>query len=175
MHAAITAVGVDRPGIVAAVTKLLYEAGGNIEDSRMAILGGHFAVVLIAALPDDADLAALEGALREATAGFDLIVSARPVAEAPPEHAEGTPYTFRVYGGDRPGIVAGMSAVLAEHRVNIRDLATHLAGDPPVYVMILDVVYPSGADAASIESALKARASSLGVDISIEQAEPETF
>ena len=43
MHVAVTAVGADRPGIVAAVSRALYDVGGNIEDSRMAILGGHFA------------------------------------------------------------------------------------------------------------------------------------
>src|SRR6266481_3460631 len=54
MHVAVTAVGADRPGIVAAVSRVLYDIGGNIEDSRMAILGGHFAMVLIVALPQGA-------------------------------------------------------------------------------------------------------------------------
>jgi glycine cleavage system transcriptional repressor len=52
---AVTAIGQDRPGIVAAVTKVLHERGGNLEDSAMTILGGQFAIVLLVATEDDPD------------------------------------------------------------------------------------------------------------------------
>ena len=39
--------GRDRPGIVAAVTGVLLEHGLNLEDAEMAILRGHFAVMLV--------------------------------------------------------------------------------------------------------------------------------
>ena len=47
MNLAVTAIGRDRPGIVAAITSALLEAGGNVDDSQMSILHGHFAVMLI--------------------------------------------------------------------------------------------------------------------------------
>lgn len=43
----LTATGRDRPGIVAAVTRVLLDLGVNLEDAEMAILRGHFAVVLM--------------------------------------------------------------------------------------------------------------------------------
>ena len=52
---AVTAIGRDRPGIVAAISGVFAELGANIEDARMAILRGNFAVMLIAALPEGAD------------------------------------------------------------------------------------------------------------------------
>ena len=59
MRLAVTAIGADRPGIVAAVTGVLTDHGGNIEDSTMSILGGHFAMMLVVAEadagPDSAD------------------------------------------------------------------------------------------------------------------------
>src|SRR5687767_4021858 len=116
MHVAVTAVGADRPGIVAAVTKVLFDRGANIEDSRMAILGGHFAMVLIV---ETADATGLEQALQEPARALDLTVSARPVEEAPTRYAEGARTIVNVYGADKPGIVAGVSATLAEHGVNI--------------------------------------------------------
>jgi hypothetical protein len=51
---AVTAVGADRPGIIARVTRVLYEHGGNLEDSSMTILGGHFAIMLLVDAPTDA-------------------------------------------------------------------------------------------------------------------------
>jgi len=176
MHAAITAVGADRPGIVAAVTKVLYDAGGNIEDSRMAILGGNFAVVLIAALPGGAELETVERALQDATRGMDLTISVRRVTEVPPEHREGRVVTIRVYGADRPGIVARVSGTLAAQRVNILDLATHVVeGETPVYVMLLEGVIPSDSDVAAFERELKTLATELGVDVSVEQSDAETL
>ena len=58
---AVTAIGRDRPGIVAAISAALLDLEGNIEDSQMAILRGHFAVMLIVKLPDATEPADLEG------------------------------------------------------------------------------------------------------------------
>lgn len=173
MHVALTAVGVDRPGIVAAVSRAIFTSGGNIEDSRMAILGGHFAMVLIVSLPSG-DVAGLEAELATSAGELELIVSVRPVPEAPHEHATGAECVVRVYGADKPGIVARVSACLAERNANIRDLATHvIEGDTPVYVMLLDVTIPGDLDGA--RSALEALAAEIGVDVSIDQADADTL
>jgi glycine cleavage system transcriptional repressor len=174
MHAAITAVGNDRPGIVAAISNVLFEAGGNIEDSRMAILGGHFAVVLIVAL-ERGDLDSLERRLQEATAGMDLTIAVRPVAEVTTDAGDGPALIVRVYGADRPGIVARVSSLLARHRVNIRDLATHVTGgDPPVYVMLIEGTSES-TDVRALEGELAALAAELGVEVSTDTVDPETL
>src|SRR3954447_3694218 len=60
---AVSAVGLDRPGIIAGVAERLAARGANVTDSRMAILRGHFAMTLIVegapATALEADLAAL--------------------------------------------------------------------------------------------------------------------
>ncbi|HJT38590.1 MAG TPA: ACT domain-containing protein [Actinomycetota bacterium] len=176
MHVAVTAVGGDRPGIVASVSRVLYDVGGNIEDSRMAILGGHFAMVLIVSLPDDADPKGLERALAEPAGALGLITTVRPVADAPPPHATGTPYVVSVYGADKPGSVWQISEALAAAKVNISDLATHVVGDQePVYVMILEVDVPPGADPEMIGGALKVISSELGVDVAFNPMEADTL
>lgn len=172
MHAAVSAVGVDRPGIVAAISRVLFEFGGNIEDSRMALLGGHFATMLITALPDDADLTALESALAQATKNLDLVLSVRPVAEAAPGHLEGRPYLLTVYGADRPGIVADVTGALAANNANITDLATHVTEDN-VYVMLIEVTLPPKAKEETVEAAV--RGAAAGVDIAFHPAEAETL
>jgi predicted amino acid-binding ACT domain protein len=44
---AVSVFGRDRPGIVAAVTRVLADAGCNLEDTSMTILRGHFAMMLV--------------------------------------------------------------------------------------------------------------------------------
>ena len=61
---AVTAVGADRPGIVAAITGALLRIGGNLEDVRAALLRGSFATVLAVAVPDDVTAADVAAALR---------------------------------------------------------------------------------------------------------------
>lgn len=48
-RAVITAIGPDQPGRVEEISQFVYEAGGNIETSRMVNLGGYFAMMLIVA------------------------------------------------------------------------------------------------------------------------------
>ena len=176
MHVAVTAIGVDRPGIVAAVSEVLFAHEGNIEDSRMAILGGHFAMMLIVALPEGSNPAALEQALAVPAGALDLVIAVRPVAETSPERAAGVPYVVTVYGADHPGIVHRITKALAERGANITDLATHvLAGPTPVYVMIMELTLSPDADGAAVEADLKALAGELDVDVSVRAIEAETL
>ena len=58
---AVTVLGGDRPGIVADVTAALAGLGGNLEDSTMTLLRGHFAMVVLVRTP--APVGAVEAAL----------------------------------------------------------------------------------------------------------------
>lgn len=108
---AVTAIGRDRPGIVAAISRALLELEGNIEDSQMSILRGQFAVMLIVRVPDGAsedELSARLGAVRDEL-GLEALTF-NPVSE--PASARPLPsHVLSVYGADHPGIVAAISAV----------------------------------------------------------------
>jgi glycine cleavage system transcriptional repressor len=171
VHVALSALGVDRPGIVAAVSRVLFERGGNLEDSRMALLGGHFVMMLIAALPDDTDVDDLQSDVAAATSGMDLVVAVRPVAETH-GRLEGAPYVLTVYGADRPGIVAAVTRALSDRGVNITDLATHTA-DGDVYIMVIEAVVPNDADPATIEAGV--REAARDVDVSFHPIEARSL
>src|SRR5437660_4944045 len=103
-HYAVTAIGADRPGIVAAVTGVFVEHGCNLEDTSMTILRGHFAMMLIVAAPEDVDAEELEAALAVPAAAFDLVVAVRAIDErTPATEADGEECNVAVYGADRPG------------------------------------------------------------------------
>ena len=44
----VTSIGIDRPGIVAAITGVLAEANVNIEDISQTIMGEYFTMILLA-------------------------------------------------------------------------------------------------------------------------------
>lgn len=159
---AVTAVGADRPGIIARVTGVLLEHGGNLEDSSMTILGGQFAIALLVRTATAAQ--ELERALAAATADLGLLVSVREVGEgsdsAPPSHV------VSVYGADRPGIVHGVAEVLAAHQINVTDLATRvLSGESPVYAMQLEVSLPDGVSEQTLSDALRERVAEVEVTV----------
>jgi glycine cleavage system transcriptional repressor len=165
---AVTAIGRDRPGIVAAVSGALLELSGNVEDSQMSILRGHFAVMLIVRLPDPVDEPELEARLGRVRQELDLEAIAvnrvddLGVGAARPSHV------ITVYGADHPGIVHAVSAALAGRGVNITGLETRLAGadDSPLYVMIIEAAVPE-ASGPDLEAALRRVADEAEVEVSM--------
>jgi glycine cleavage system transcriptional repressor len=164
-HVVLTAVGADRPGIVAAVTGVLVDQGCNLEDSSMTILRGQFTMMLVVDVPPALSAASLETMLSEQTAALGLVVTARAIGEGVAHSPPGDPWTVSVYGADHPGIVHGVAALLAARSVNIVDLSTRVVGDPghALYTMVLEVTMPPGADAVALEAALEALGRDLGV------------
>src|SRR3954453_22707446 len=92
----LTLTGPDRIGIVDEVTGLLLERGGNVETSRMARLGGEFAILMLVSMPAE-HLAGLdEGLKRLATQGYKVTTTPaeRTYAEA---HPGWLPYRIEVH------------------------------------------------------------------------------
>jgi glycine cleavage system transcriptional repressor len=160
---AVTVIGHDRPGIIADATSALAGLGGNLEDSTMTILRGHFAMVLL--VSTTATLAAVEAELSPLTGDGTLEVSVRQV----PEEREGPPddvtaYLLSVHGADRPGIVSEVTGVVASAGGNITDLSTRLTGD--LYVLVAEVDLPKAADLETLRTRLARVSAALEVDAS---------
>jgi glycine cleavage system transcriptional repressor len=170
---AVTVVGTDRPGIVAAVTRVLYEHGCNLEDASSTILRGHFAMMLMITPPADLAPGDLEADLSRLGDEHELIISARPVPEVPAERV--TPsHMISVYGADKPGIVFRVAEALADAGVNITELTSRVIGpdQEPVYALMLEVAAAKDADIEGLLSRLKA---ALGVDVSVHPIEADVL
>lgn len=176
-NVALSAVGRDRPGIVAAVTGVLAEHGGNLQGSTMSTLQGQFAIVLIVAVPEGVDAATIESDLQPVAEQFDLLVAARTLhgddgADVPVGGDDDSPdrqaLSVAVHGADRPGIVHGITAALADAGGNIVDLSTHLVGEPdrPVYTVAIRATVPAAA-ADDVADRLQRAAADLGVHVSV--------
>lgn len=173
---AITAVGQDRPGIVAEFTGVLYRQGANLEDCTMTHLRDQFAMMLIVDAPDDA-LSALETALQLVAAQMGLSLVIRPLSPETAPESTGDGYLLRVYGADHPGIVHAVTSTLAQHGYNITDLNTRVipGSGGPVYVMMLEVEAPAGADVETLTPELERLGNTLGVEISYEPLASEAL
>lgn len=163
----LTVVGRDRPGIVAALTRALYEGGANLGEASMARLGGNFAIMLMA--ETEADEARLHRLLEPVAQSLGLHVHVDAIEGR--LHAHQTPNVrIHVHGADRPGIVAQVSAALAQAGLNILDLETDVAGtaERPIYVMVIEGHAPDGIEA--IEQAL-APLRAGGIEVRLEPIE----
>ncbi|MGA9746496.1 MAG: ACT domain-containing protein [Nocardioides sp.] len=166
---AITVIGRDRPGIIAETTRVLADLGLNLEDSTMTLLRGHFAMMLVC--EGSSASAAVEVALGSLTADGSLTVTVRAVPEEPEQAAVGATHVLTVHGGDRPGIVSRVAAVVADAGGNITDLTTRLAGE--LYLLVAEVDLPLTADAGALQSALDTAAGELGVDVTLREVESD--
>jgi glycine cleavage system transcriptional repressor len=161
---AVTAVGPDAPGEVAALAEALDGLGANVEDASMTRLRGHFAMTLVTVVP--ATQEQVERALAPVASATGLHVSVWSVdTDAPPPPA-GRPWRVTLHGADRPGLVAGLARELAGLGANITDLSCRLVGD--LYVMTLEV------DAAT-EPELDPVAARLGVSLHVEPADEDVL
>jgi glycine cleavage system transcriptional repressor len=177
-HALLTATGRDRPGIVAAVSGVLYECECNIEDSTMARLGGDFAIMLMVSLPEGATCEGLSGRLDPVRAemGLTLQLTAVGEEEAAARASEAAGYVIHVYGADRKGIVARVTGHLAGQQINIANLTTHIiAHQNPLYVMMIDVVLPGGVDSGQLTEELSGIGRELGVQITVRPKDDARF
>jgi glycine cleavage system transcriptional repressor len=170
----VTAIGADRPGIVAALSAALLDIGGNLEDGRAALLRGSFAITLAVAVPEGVEPEMVAARLAPVADELGLGISvqrADPKADAP----TGRRCMVSIYGADRPGIVAVMAAALAENRVNILDLSARLVGDPAIYVLGMEVEIPDDSEPAAIAGALRQVAATRGLEVSFEIEESEAL
>lgn len=167
---AVTVIGHDRPGIIAAATGVLAGLGLNLEDSTMTLLRGHFAMMLISA--GDAPAHQIEKALAPLTEDGTLDVHVREVPEEHVPPAEGTTsWVLTVHGGDRPGIVSSVVSEIAAVGGNITDLTTRLAGD--LYLLVAEVDLPEEVHLDHLRTTLVEVGDRLGVGVSMHEVEAD--
>jgi glycine cleavage system transcriptional repressor len=174
---AVSALGRDQPGIVAAVTSVLLRHGLNLADSQMGILSGRFTMTLIVEAPDDVDPGEVLRDLRVVAEELDLdTIVAHEVAATPDDAAANPTHIVTVYGVDHPGIVHAVASALAERAVNITDLNTRLVhdeGEEPLYAMLLEVAPPAGTQTEELSAALQRVADEQGVEVTVRELEDE--
>ncbi len=122
-HLVVSAIGEDQPGTIERISRTVLEHQCNIDDARMAVLGGTFALIQLVSGPWN-QLARLETALANLQGPLRLTITTRHTEGEQPRRTF-LPYTLDVVSLDRPGIVHQISGFLAARGINIQDMATH--------------------------------------------------
>jgi glycine cleavage system transcriptional repressor len=165
-----TAVGPDRPGLVNEISALIHSGGANLEDSRMAILGGEFALILLLSGSADA-LAKVKdaGAMLETKLGLRCILKETSTPSGLGDHLL---YRIRVTGVDRPGIVQAIAGLLASRGINLASFESRVSYAPlsgtPMFVLEADLQIPSRLDLSGLRGELASRCEEENLDFTLE-------
>jgi len=166
----LTLTGPDRVGIVESVTKQLLEHGGNVEASRMARLGGDFAMLVLVSL-DQGRISDFERGVEALTArGFKVTTS-----ETGPGYAETPagwqPFQIAVEGADHEGIIHEVARYLSEHGINIESMETGVTAAPhtgtPVFTMSALVAVPPALSGKEWQADVEEIGRQLNVEITL--------
>ena len=151
--AVISTIGRDRPGIVNELSQTVFDLGLSIEDSRMTVLGGEFAV-LMAVVGEPAALAELDARLTELAKAADFAYLYRATAERNTSRI--LPYQVRVVAMDHPGIVHRIAGFFSARDINIRELETETERaahtGTPIFNLTMTVEVPHGTKVAQLKS-----------------------
>ena|SRR5690242_20156969 len=172
---ALSAIGRDRPGIVADLAELIYECDCNLEDSSMTILGSEFAVLLLLT-GEDADVEArLSTACKRLEWEKRLTVFFRPLDGEPVPYGishHARTFELQAVGVDKAGIVARVARCLANHGVNVTQMSTSSRPEPgtgtPIYQMRIRMDVPQGIDENVLRGALDSVAAALNIDLTLQ-------
>lgn len=141
----LTLTGHDRIGLIEEVTNLLVKHGGNVESSRMARLGGEFAMLALVSL-EEKDLPALEKEVLTLRDGGFQVILVPTEDNHELKYAGWLPYQIKVLGADHEGIIYEVAHHLAGLGINIEDVETTTAPAPmsgtPLFTMHTTVLVP---------------------------------
>jgi glycine cleavage system transcriptional repressor len=168
----LSAIGKDRPGIVADVSEVIYGCGGNIEDSSMSLLRNHFALLLLFSTDSEAVNQKLSSGLKRLEWEKNLTVFFSPVTfeEAYPRAREQADrHKITTSGVDHAGIVFKVCRLLADRKVNIIDMKTHRVlsaeSGTPLFEMDIDVEVPRSISEEGLRNELHCLSNALVIDL----------
>ncbi len=124
----VTAVGPDRIGLVEKISEFVLQQGCSIDDSKMAVFCGEFALILLISGEKD-DLSKIAGGYGELGSQTGLNISIKTPSRKKPVQAV-LPYELTAFCMDRPGVVYRLSNVLSHLGINIESMETKTYAAP---------------------------------------------
>jgi glycine cleavage system transcriptional repressor len=166
----MTVFGKDRPGIVAEISRLIYECGCNLEDSTMTRLAGEFVMMLLFSGRGELFEEHLLRECRRLEAEKGISASFRPLGKLESEREEAfTAHVLHLEGLDQAGIVYKISSYLAENNINILSLSSKLRHSPEsgtaLYTMEIRIRIPESLSLQRLDAGLDRVGDDLNVDI----------
>ncbi len=162
----ISALGADRPGIVDELSDIIYSHELNIEDSRMTVLGGEFAILLLVS----GEQTAIEN-LQAKSSDIEQSLQMRLLIKATTTSAldnNSIPYSVEVTSIDHPGIVKNITRFFSNRNINIVNLQTERYAAPhtgsPMFALHMTVGISADTNIAQLREAFTELCDELNLD-----------
>ena len=162
----ISALGADRPGIVDEISNIIYNHSLNIEDSRMTILGGEFAMLLLVS-GEQSSIDAIQTQVNEIGQALQMRLMIKLTSESTPiENA--IPYAVEVTALDHPGIVNNISSFFSQRGINIVNMHTESYSAPhtgtPMFALHMTIGISADTNIAKLRDAFMQACEELNLD-----------
>jgi glycine cleavage system transcriptional repressor len=170
VYLVVTAVGRDKRGTVEKITDVVVAHHANIEESKMARLGGEFAVIMLLSLSDENQDKIITGFEGLQTHG--LVITCRVTDFSRLQKFRNyVPYVISVVGADHEGIVNHIAHYMALEQINIEEMDTTVTHAPntgtPLFAMSAKVQVPPQLSLGQLRRKIEKVAEELDVDIDI--------
>lgn len=170
----LSALGLDKSGIVDQVSRLVSAHNLNIEKSRMSVMGTEFSLVTLLS-GDKTDIEHFLEKIDDTLGALDLDYVVRPTDNASARNVgPALPYMLSIASIDAVGLVSRISSVIGKFEANIEDMDTAVGHAPESGTLIFHmnclVLVPQRVRIDEIRSALYALADDLNCDLSFDPA-----
>lgn len=169
-HLVFSLLGPDRTGLVDRVAQTLAKFRGNLEDSRMAVLGGEFAMMFLVSIEAD-QVEGLVQQVGQVAGELDLLMTHK-VTTLRKSHQGMLPLQVAVRGADHEGIVHDLVHHLVEQGISVDNLESQLVNAPysgvPLFEMQMRVSAPASLSLSSLRRRLQEVGDGLNVDVEVE-------
>jgi glycine cleavage system transcriptional repressor len=166
----VTAIGEDRPGIVARLTETFVEHNANVEESRMSILGGEFAAIILVTI-DSGTVVGLKQKLDSLKSEGITVLTKNTRASDQQRFAQHGLFEVNLTGADHEGIVHKVSRFLTDHQINIQTMDTETVPAPitgtPLFTLKATILVPVSISAKTLEEDLHHIGKEESVEITI--------
>ena len=164
----LTLIGVDRPGLVESLAKVVADHGGNWLESRMAHLAGQFAGILHLDVAQAQEESLIEALRNLDEQGMRVVVQSS-VDE--PEAAPDESVLLELVGNDRTGIVHEITQEQRRAGVNVEQFDTECVNAPMsggrLFQVCAKLHLPPNLTLVALRERLEQIADDLMVDISL--------
>ncbi len=165
----LTAIGPDQVGLVQRISLFISRHGCNIEDSKMAVFCGEFAVIILISGDGD-NIAKIARDYRdiEAETGLAISIKAPSARKAPESYL---PYKLTASCMDHPGIVYQISGILSSLGINIESMETETYAAPvsgtPIFRLEAEISVPTKTNISTLRERFSEIQTAENIDIEI--------
>ncbi|MEI6858861.1 MAG: ACT domain-containing protein [Shewanella sp.] len=169
-HLVVTAMGSDRPGIVSKFARLASECDCDIVDSRMALFGNEFTLIMMLS-GSWASITKMEIQLPILCVELELMtVMKRTSKHTPKNYISRLEVTFS--GQDQRGTMKKITQFLADRSLDLAVVRSHAGEDgqdKPTQHVFLTINIPEKVDMAKLETNINELASEMSLDCIIKR------